>query len=77
MCFRFFRKSGSRQPSKYEQPSAANLTGIKNLQVSMMSRLQHKNLVELFGYCIEGSLRILAYEYANLGSLHDILHGIR
>ncbi|OVA11714.1 Protein kinase domain [Macleaya cordata] len=44
-------------------------------QVSMVSKLKHDNLVELLGYCVEGSLRVLAYEFATMGSLHDILHG--
>ncbi|EOY04971.1 Kinase superfamily protein isoform 2 [Theobroma cacao] len=44
-------------------------------QVSMVSRLKHDNLVELQGYCVEGNLRVLAYEFATMGSLHDILHG--
>ncbi|GLT29661.1 hypothetical protein SLA2020_045120 [Shorea laevis] len=44
-------------------------------QVSMVSRLKHENLVELQGYCVEGNLRVLAYEFATMGSLHDILHG--
>ncbi|XVF28120.1 hypothetical protein REPUB_Repub15cG0001800 [Reevesia pubescens] len=44
-------------------------------QVSMVSRLKHDNVVELLGYCIDGSLRLLAYEYASNGSLHDMLHG--
>ncbi|XWS14288.1 hypothetical protein CRYUN_Cryun36dG0109600 [Craigia yunnanensis] len=44
-------------------------------QVSMVSRLKHDNIVELVGYCIDGSLRVLAYEYASNGSLHDMLHG--
>ncbi|CAK9171283.1 unnamed protein product [Ilex paraguariensis] len=44
-------------------------------QVSMVSRLKHDNLVELLGYCVEGNLRVLAYEFATMGSLHDILHG--
>ncbi|XAR71139.1 Non-specific protein-tyrosine kinase [Bertholletia excelsa] len=26
-------------------------------------------------YCVDGNLRILAYEFATMGSLHDILHG--
>lgn len=45
-------------------------------QVSTVSRLKHENLVELIGYCAEGNLRVLAYEYATMGSLHDVLHGI-
>ncbi|KAJ0978669.1 hypothetical protein J5N97_014165 [Dioscorea zingiberensis] len=44
-------------------------------QVSMVSRLKHENVVELLGYCVDGSLRVLAYEFATMGSLHDILHG--
>ncbi|XP_022960217.1 PTI1-like tyrosine-protein kinase 2 isoform X1 [Cucurbita moschata] len=44
-------------------------------QVSTVSRLKHENFVELLGYCVEGSLRVLAYEYATMGSLHDVLHG--
>ncbi|KAH1089521.1 hypothetical protein J1N35_016778 [Gossypium stocksii] len=44
-------------------------------QVSMVSRLKHDNFVELQGYCVEGNLRVLAYEFATMGSLHDVLHG--
>ncbi|KAG7025284.1 PTI1-like tyrosine-protein kinase 3 [Cucurbita argyrosperma subsp. argyrosperma] len=44
-------------------------------QVSTVSRLKHENFVELLGYCVEGNLRVLAYEYATMGSLHDVLHG--
>eukprot|EP00250_Pteridium_aquilinum_P013161 c21168_g1_i1 orf=390-1478(-) len=44
-------------------------------QVSVVSRLKHENVVELIGYCVEGSLRVLAFEFATMGSLHDILHG--
>lgn len=41
----------------------------------MVSRLKHENLVQLLGFCVDGSLRVLAYEFATMGSLHDILHG--
>ncbi|KEH33059.1 PTI1-like tyrosine-kinase [Medicago truncatula] len=44
-------------------------------QVFMVSTLKNENLVELHGYCVEENLRVLAYEYAIMGSLHDILHG--
>ncbi|CAA7051235.1 unnamed protein product [Microthlaspi erraticum] len=44
-------------------------------QVSMVSRLRQDNVVALLGYCVDGPLRVLAYEYAPNGSLHDILHG--
>lgn len=41
----------------------------------MVSRLKHEHVVELLGYSVDGGLRVLAYEYASNGSLHDILHG--
>lgn len=41
----------------------------------MVSRVEHENVVELLGYCVDGTFHILAYEYAPNGSLHDILHG--
>ena len=46
------------------------------LKVAMVSTLKHDNFVELCGYCVEGNTRVLAYEFATMGSLHDILHGI-
>lgn len=44
-------------------------------QIAMVSKLKHENVVELVGYCLDGDLRVLAYEFATMGSLHDILHG--
>lgn len=46
------------------------------MQLSTVSRLKHENFVELIGYCLESNNRILVYQYASLGSLHDILHGM-
>ncbi|KAG0469483.1 hypothetical protein HPP92_016183 [Vanilla planifolia] len=31
--------------------------------------------MELLGYCLEDGNRILVYQFATLGSLHDLLHG--
>jgi hypothetical protein len=42
----------------------------------MVSRLKHENVVELLGYCLDGATRVLAYEFATMGSLHDMLHGM-
>ncbi|KAK9154977.1 hypothetical protein Sjap_002457 [Stephania japonica] len=43
--------------------------------LSVVSRLKSDHFVELLGYCLEGNNRILAYEFAKMGSLHDVLHG--
>ncbi|KAJ4772390.1 Protein kinase superfamily protein [Rhynchospora pubera] len=44
-------------------------------QVSRISSLKHENFIEMLGYCFEGNNRILAYEFATMGSLRDVLHG--
>ncbi|OEL18914.1 PTI1-like tyrosine-protein kinase 3 [Dichanthelium oligosanthes] len=44
-------------------------------QVSIASKLKHDNFVEILGYCVDGNQRLVAYEFATMGSLHDILHG--
>lgn len=49
---------------------------LRALQLSSVSRLKHEHFVELIGYCMEANNHILVYQFATLGSLHDILHGI-
>ncbi|CAN6299252.1 unnamed protein product [Urochloa humidicola] len=45
------------------------------LQVSLLSTLRHDNLVRLLGYAIAPDLRVLLFEFATVGTLHDVLHG--
>ncbi|CAI8612374.1 unnamed protein product [Vicia faba] len=42
-------------------------------EVSIIGRLNHMNLIEMWGYCIEGKHRILVYEYMENGSLAENL----
>ncbi|GLT96215.1 hypothetical protein SLE2022_138570 [Rubroshorea leprosula] len=44
-------------------------------QLSVVSRLKHEHFVEMMGYCLEANNRILVYQFATMGSLHDVLHG--
>ncbi|XP_055813715.1 probable protein kinase At2g41970 isoform X2 [Solanum dulcamara] len=44
-------------------------------QVQMVSTLKHEHFVTLLGYCLEANNRILVYEFATMGTLHDVLHG--
>ncbi|CAA6658458.1 unnamed protein product [Spirodela intermedia] len=46
-----------------------------SVQLSMVSRLKNEYFVELIGYCLEENNRILVYQFATKGSLHDVLHG--
>lgn len=43
-------------------------------ELAFLSRLHHKHLTALVGYCEEGEERLLVYEYMKNGSLHDHLH---
>ncbi|CAK9148441.1 unnamed protein product, partial [Ilex paraguariensis] len=43
-------------------------------QLSIVSRLKNDHFVGLLGYCLEANEPILVYQYASLGSLHDVLH---
>lgn len=44
-------------------------------EISMISNIQHPNLVQLIGCCVEGSNRILVYEYMENNSLASALLG--
>ncbi|XP_015574715.1 probable receptor-like protein kinase At5g18500 [Ricinus communis] len=45
------------------------------VEVEAIGHVRHKNLVRLLGYCIEGTQRMLVYEYVNNGNLEQWLHG--
>ncbi|XP_031393387.1 pto-interacting protein 1-like isoform X2 [Punica granatum] len=47
------------------------------VQISIASSLKHPNVTALLGYCINGESRILAYEFASIGTLRELLHGNR
>ncbi|XP_060186425.1 probable serine/threonine-protein kinase PBL25 [Lycium barbarum] len=47
------------------------------VEVLMLSLLNHQNLVNLIGYCADGDQRILVYEYMPMGCLADHLIDIK
>jgi serine/threonine protein kinase len=44
-------------------------------EVEIISRVHHKHLVSLVGYCITGSQRLLVYEFVPNNTLEFHLHG--
>ncbi|XP_016185614.1 probable serine/threonine-protein kinase PBL28 [Arachis ipaensis] len=46
------------------------------MEVDILSRLDHPNLVSLIGYCADGKHRFLVYEYMQNGNLQHHLNGI-
>ncbi|CAK9213885.1 unnamed protein product [Sphagnum troendelagicum] len=44
-------------------------------EVDILSRVNHRNLVSLIGYCLEDGQQMLIYEYMHKGSLCDHLYG--
>ncbi|PIN05672.1 Serine/threonine protein kinase [Handroanthus impetiginosus] len=42
-------------------------------EIEMLSRVHHRNLVSLVGYCDDEDEQILVYEFMPNGSLHDLL----
>ncbi|XP_031474753.1 putative leucine-rich repeat receptor-like serine/threonine-protein kinase At2g19230 isoform X2 [Nymphaea colorata] len=44
-------------------------------EISLLSRVHHRNLVSFLGYCDEAENMILIYEYLSKGNLREILSG--
>ncbi|KAK4802547.1 hypothetical protein SAY86_000750 [Trapa natans] len=44
-------------------------------EIELLSRLHHRNLVSLLGYCDEEGEQMLVYEFMSNGTLHDWLSG--
>ncbi|KAF3616932.1 putative protein kinase [Capsicum annuum] len=57
---------------KLDTSSSPELDSGFAAQLSTISRLKNEHFMTLMGYCLEGNNRILVYEFATKGSLHDV-----
>ncbi|PAN43753.1 hypothetical protein PAHAL_8G255900 [Panicum hallii] len=63
----------------FDLPSSPNQLDVQDLEfqneIYFLTKLQHTNIVKLLGDCMQGSERILVYEYMSNGSLDAFIFG--
>ena len=45
-------------------------------EIDIITALNHKNIISLFGFCFEGGNLLLIYDFLSRGSLEENLHGM-
>ncbi|KAE8716582.1 putative LRR receptor-like serine/threonine-protein kinase [Hibiscus syriacus] len=68
-------KDGKEVAVKTMSDSSSHLNKQFVTEVALLSRIHHRNLVPLIGYCEEAHQRLLVYEYMHNGTLRDHIHG--
>lgn len=64
------RGKSTSKTTKFQEQESAFLS-----ELTLLTRLHHKHLMGLVGFCHEEDERLIVYEYMSNGSLHDHLHG--
>lgn len=72
--YRCCLSDGKELAVKILKPSAEVLNEFVS-EIEIITALNHKNIISLFGYCFENGNLILVYDYLSRGSLEENLHG--
>ncbi|KAJ6690815.1 RECEPTOR-LIKE PROTEIN 55 [Salix koriyanagi] len=46
-------------------------------ELKTLGTLKHKNLLPLYGFCVESNTRLLVYKYTSNGNLFDWIHSVK
>ncbi|BBM98977.1 hypothetical protein MPTK1_1g17720 [Marchantia polymorpha subsp. ruderalis] len=73
----YYGRLGDGEEIAVKVLSASSNQGAREFynEVNLLSRVHHRNLVILFGYCLDLKERMLIYEYMHKGSLRDHIYG--
>lgn len=64
---------GKKVAVKRASSSCIQSSSVFHNEVILLSRLHHRNLVHLVGFCDDDDVQILVYEYMTNGNLHTLL----
>ncbi|KAK4782841.1 hypothetical protein SAY86_007215 [Trapa natans] len=68
-------KNGTSVAVKRSEPGSSQGLSEFHTEIIVLSKIRHRHLVSLFGYCDERSEMILVYEFMEKGTLRDHLYG--